>query len=576
MVVRTDAAGARTPQAAMRTNTPISPARASRARTKPALPNRPQKGLLAGMRVRKKLLFLHTCFSLALAAVLLVALRPAIDRVVAQSERAKARALLAVLPADSADERALVIDGVTEVVSGDGAAIGLTEEDIADARAADGPVVVSSDEFGRTRLAVARDDGTVMVAVTAVPEAREATARVYLLLVSALLVVYMLIAAALEVFVLPQHVYGPISRMLRADRAVQEGDQGRELIPTEEIPADELGAIMRSRNESVLALRRHEAALARALDQVETVAADLKRKNHLLETARRNLEGADRLASLGMMSAGIAHELNTPLSVVKGLTEKLAADPARGLPDAEAQLLARVVGRLERLGESLLDFARARETRARPVALGTLVDEAITLVRIDRETGAMPIENRVDPGLIAEVDADRVIQVFVNLIRNAVDAVRKAAVGGVGGNGQGGRSGALRREESGGASLREPLSRPSGAPSPRGGEGGEGPAGVRVEAEPLERDGVGWVCLRVVDEGPGIAPSMLSRLFEPFVSDTLDARGTGLGLAVAEGIVREHGGTLIARNRRDRRGAIFEIMLPERRVWTASAEETTA
>lgn len=494
------------------------------------------------MRVRKKLLFLHTCFSLALAAVLLVALRPAIDRVVSQSEHAKARALLAVLPPDSADERPLVIDAVTEVASGLPETLGLTPEEAADARAADGPVPVSSDEFGRTRLAVARDDGSAMVVVTAVPEAREATARVYLLLVSALLVVYMLIAAALEVFVLPQHVYGPISRMLRADRAVQEGDQGRELIPAEEIPADELGAIMRSRNESVLALRRHEAALARALDQVETVATDLKRKNHLLETARRNLEGADRLASLGMMSAGIAHELNTPLSVLKGLTEKLASDPARGLPDAEAQLLARVVRRLERLGESLLDFARARETRARPVALRTLVDEAITLVRIDRETGAMPIANGVDAGLIAEVDADRLIQVFVNLIRNAVDAVRRAGT-------RGGRNDRA--------------------------EGNGDVPGVRVEAEPLERDGVGWMCLRVVDEGPGIDPAMLSRLFEPFVSDTLDARGTGLGLAVAEGIVREHGGTLIARNRRDRRGAIFEIMLPERRVWTDSATEAT-
>jgi signal transduction histidine kinase len=111
------------------------------------------------------------------------------------------------------------------------------------------------------------------------------------------------------------------------------------------------------------------------------------------------------------------------------------------------------------------------------------------------------------------------LQVFVNLIRNAVDAVRRG-----------------------------------GADSPE--------RGVAVSAEGVERDGVGWICVRVSDDGRGIDPEMLPTLFEPFVSDTLDARGTGLGLAVAEGIVREHGGTLIARNRAHRRGAVFEIMMP--------------
>ncbi len=77
-----------------------------------------------------------------------------------------------------------------------------------------------------------------------------------------------------------------------------------------------------------------------------------------------------------------------------------------------------------------------------------------------------------------------------------------------------------------------------------------------------ERDGTDWLCVTISDNGPGIDPDVLPQLFEPFVSTELDARGTGLGLAVAEGIVREHEGVILARNRPDRAGAVFEVMLP--------------
>jgi len=472
------------------------------------------------MRVRKKLMFLHTVFSLALAAVLLVAVRPAVDGVVVASERAKAAALLEAVGRSPNGPASIIIDGLTEVRRGPAAAVGLSDADLERLAERDGPAVVSSDPTGRTRLAVRVGEDTWSVASTVVPEARGATAGVYLLLVVAVLVAYGSIAAALELFVLPQNVYRPIESLLRADRAAREGDLSAERIPEAEIPADELGEIMRSRNGVVAALREHEAALAEALGRVETAAADLQRKNHLLETARRNLEGADRLASLGMMSAGIAHELNTPLSVAKGLVDKLAADPSRGLPEAEARLLARVIVRLERLGESLLDFARARTGEYEPTGLRALADEAMTLVRLDRDTGTLPLRNEVSAEVVAEVDADRMLQVMVNLIRNAVDAVRRVTV----------------RPEDG--------------------------RGVSVSAEAIERDGAAWVAFRVADDGPGIDPRLLATLFEPFVSDRLDARGTGLGLAVAEGIVREHGGTVIARNRTDGPGAVFEVMLP--------------
>jgi signal transduction histidine kinase len=85
---------------------------------------------------------------------------------------------------------------------------------------------------------------------------------------------------------------------------------------------------------------------------------------------------------------------------------------------------------------------------------------------------------------------------------------------------------------------------------------------VRIEATRVERSGSPQLSITVTDDGPGIDASVLPHLFEPFVSTRLDSRGTGLGLAVAEGIVKEHKGMLLARNRTDQPGAIFEVVLP--------------
>ncbi len=488
-------------------------------------------GFLGGMRIRKKLILLHTGFSLGLAAVLLIALRPAIAGVVEQAELNEARLVLQlalVNPAAARPDPALVdrLGPDSTVRAGTESDLGISPATAVQARASPGTPVPA---FVRGDVACAvawvpRDaggGGQFWAATVRIGEARAAVLKLYGLVAAALLAVYALVAAALELFVLPQNVYGPIQRMRDADRALQEGRQEQELIPETEIPADELGEIMRSRNESVRALRRHERALADALAELERVATDLKRKNHLLEAARRNLADADRLASLGMMSAGIAHELNTPLAVLKGLVEKLAADPDEGLPEAQAALMLRVVRRLERLGESLLDFARARPPRTRPTPIRVVLEEALTLVRLDRDSGGADMVNAVSPDLIVECDADRMVQVFVNLLRNAADAVRSP-----------GRS--------------------------DGGTGGR----VVVEADTSVKEGRRWVTVTVADNGPGIDPDMLHRLFEPFASTRLDSHGTGLGLAVAEGIIREHGGLILARNRADEPGAVFEVVIP--------------
>jgi signal transduction histidine kinase len=474
------------------------------------------------MRIRMKLMLLHTGFSLGLAAILLIALRPAIGGVVEQAELNEARVVLGLAIATDGDPAASnrVSPDVTVRV-GTAEELGVPDAVAAAARASPGQTVPAPAGDDRTAAVAFEPDaggieGKFWLATVRIPEARAGVLKLYGLVAVALLAIYGLVAAALELFVLPQNVYGPIRRLLVADQALQHGRREQELVPESEIPADELGEIMRSRNESVRALRAHERALGEALAELERVATDLKRKNHLLEAARRNLADADRLASLGMMSAGIAHELNTPLAVLKGLVERLNAEPTGKLPRTQAALMLRVVGRLERLGESLLDFARVRPPRTRPTALRAVVDEAVTLLRLDRDAAGVEFNVTVPDGLVLECDADRMLQVFVNLLRNAAEACR-----------------------------------------PRGGEGR-----VEIRTETTAKEGRDWASITISDNGPGIDADMLSRLFEPFASTRLDAHGTGLGLAVAEGIVREHGGLILARNRTDGGGAVFEVVVP--------------
>jgi signal transduction histidine kinase len=560
-----------------------------------------RQGVLASMRVRKKMALLHSLFTAALATILLVTLWPALVGLIREAELNKARTVLQFLAAHGLNEQGHQDPGKAGSMGeqADSSALGSVQGSfLADFNAEDLSIWIGDDaivqlnsveqlaaqtdtqagrvsEVDRVRTAAGQIvelpsigqgaraalwlepnpgdplsvSGQLVVVEARLPEARAAMMRLFALVVVALLGVYVLVAAALELLVLPGAFYDPITRMLRADRAVQNADSAAELIPEAQIPGDEFGEIMRSRNASVLALRASERRLASALEEFEVVADELKKKNHLLETARRNLEGADRLASLGMMSAGIAHELNTPLAVLKGLTERLANRPGHKATPEESALMSRVVGRLERLGESLLDFARASEPRAEEVMLAGVVAEAITLVRLDRQAQRVELVNAVPAETMVVGDPDRLLQVFVNLVRNAVDAVAAGQ----------------RLAQNG------PVSQNSPASSGIGLSAGT----VRVQAHttdtlpqsiasggPLAASTGSWVITTVEDTGPGIDPSVVPRLFEPFFSTRLDARGTGLGLAVAEGIVREHGGVLVGRNREDRSGAVFEITLP--------------
>ena len=319
-------------------------------------------------------------------------------------------------------------------------------------------------------------------------ELRRAKITLFLVLGS----IYVLAVLLLESIIMPEYVYQPLQKMLDADAATQAGDRERELIPDADILGDEIGYLMRSRNETVAALRRQEDELASAL---------------------RKLEEQDRLVSLGLLSASVAHELNTPLAVLAGSIEKLIETS----PDAQTlnrlARMQRVTQRLRRISESLVDFARVRKQSVEPVALRALIEEAWSLVAIDEKASAVELVNEVRPEDQVVGNSDRLEQVFVNLLRNALNAV----------------------------------------------EAGSGR--IVVRSRRAERSGQPGVTVSVEDNGPGIPAHLLPDIFEAFVTTRLDARGTGLGLTVAEGIVTQHGGSITASNRAEG-GACLEVWLP--------------
>ena len=219
---------------------------------------------------------------------------------------------------------------------------------------------------------------------------------------------------------------------------------------------------------------------------------------------------SDRLASVGQLAAGVAHEINTPLANVMLIAESLRRRTHD--PDLKSRLdtLTGQVDVAARIVRSLLDFARRDEPRIADIDLVTVARDAIEFVR-GKQSPDVEIE-QVYPAGGVPISGDRgqLVQVVANLLNNAYDAM-------------------------------------------------EGKGRIRVEAR--IRDHVAE--LEVTDQGPGIAEEALGHIFEPFFTTKPEGQGTGLGLAVCHGIVQSHHGSIVARNIPGS-GASFLVRLPLR------------
>lgn len=284
--------------------------------------------------------------------------------------------------------------------------------------------------------------------------------------------------------------------------------KGQTTIPVAEetpIRADELGELLSAFNDATARLQvAHESLHA----EVAQLKDDLRAANEQLERSRR-------LAALGEMAAGIAHEVRNPLGSIRLYARMLEQD-LQGRPEEQrlAEKIGAAVRGLDAVVCDVLSFAREMPVRAMRTSAGQLlrgaVDEVLAderLVRAGSGPGVRvpPIDETCD-GLMIECDEQLVHRALVNVIRNAVEA------------------------------MLSPEARPTDPP----------PAREAVLCVGARRDETEGIALFVRDTGPGIPPEAMERIFNPFF--TTRATGTGLGLAIVHRIVDAHGGRTRVRN----------------------------
>ena len=444
--------------------------------------------IFGGFDVRRKLAFLHNIFFIVLAVSVYVSVIPLFSRQIEVTKQRElqmiSQMMMAEIPVSARPETQEVAIDETQ---GTAAATALSAEGQEYLKLYPARTWTQNESVFR----LGKNDGIYRRVTLATDFYNQALRRARIRLFVTLGAIYILSIVVLEFIIMPQYVYQPLTLMLNADEATQRDDRNNEMIDDQFILNDEIGHIMRSRNQTVKLLRQQEDHLASALQK---------------------LEEQDRLVSLGLLSTSVAHELNTPLAVLQGSIEKLLESKLDLHTLDRVNRMLRVTQRLRKISEGLVDFARVRKHENEAVNLRVLIDESWSLVAIDEKASAVSFENRVpDPATVIG-NADRLVQVFVNLLRNALLAVSSGGV-------------------------------------------------IRVESKLLQRGGHSWVSCSVDDNGPGIPSHVLPNLFEAFVSTRLDARGTGLGLTVAEGIVTQHGGTISASNRPEG-GASLEVLLP--------------
>ncbi len=298
----------------------------------------------------------------------------------------------------------------------------------------------------------------------------------------------------------------PVSKLANKARRVGAGDLSQ---PLHLKQRDELGELANEINLMCERLSDEQAARAKATEQ---------------------LRHADRLTTVGKLASGLAHELGTPLNVVAGRAQLIADREVEGDDAlASARIIHEQADRMTALIRQLLDFARPRAPKPKPLNVTTLADRVCQLVvTIARKANVTLVPPEHDPDLRIEADDGQMTQVLTNLIVNAIQAI-----------GHDGQVSLTARTV-------------DQVPPPH--------VGGREQT---------WMAIEVRDTGPGMDDATRERIFEPFFTTKQVGDGTGLGLSVSWGIVREHGGWIDVKSEVNN-GATFTVYLPMKRAVTTT------
>jgi len=294
-------------------------------------------------------------------------------------------------------------------------------------------------------------------------------------------------------------------------------------------PANEFGEVARSFNDMLDELRDNRRQLRERIEELDEAYTEL-------EETQQNLIRSEKLASVGRLAAGVAHEIGNPLSAVTGYLdmledEELDAETRRDIVERSQRQLQRI----RTIIRDLLDFSRQEtETEPEPVDLAACIREAVDLAEPQPRTRQIAIRVSFPDDLPkVRADAAQVTQVILNLVMNAADAIHDE-----------------HDPDDGHGSLTD---------------GDFGTVEIQASSEAATDDGPDAVEISVTDDGPGIPEAEQSDIFDPFYTTKDPGAGTGLGLAVSLRIVERFDGDISVSSPVDeeaQRGTRFTVSLP--------------
>jgi PAS domain S-box-containing protein len=251
-----------------------------------------------------------------------------------------------------------------------------------------------------------------------------------------------------------------------------------------------------------------------AAGELRKVNEELQKQMEYTKKAQEQLVLSEKMVALGRLTAGVSHEILNPLNVIVIRLHMLVSDPDTP-PEIVKKLrsLDEQAHRIAKITEGLLDYARKRAPDRKKINFNETVMGTLDLIVHDFKTGNVTVVLGFDsqlPPVLA--DFDQLQQVVLNLLTNARDAM------------------------------------------PKGGQ-------LKLSTSTIQKNGQGYVELRVEDSGPGIPKESIDKLFDPFFTTKPEGEGTGLGLSICEGIVEAHGGSIRAENM-PLSGAAFTLLLP--------------
>jgi len=309
--------------------------------------------------------------------------------------------------------------------------------------------------------------------------------------------------------ILYKFVSKPVAFLEQGMKRLGKGDFDH---PIEINTKDEMGLLARTFNSMAHDIKRYREKLENWANELQQ---EVDRKTREIMEAQEQLVNAEKLASLGRLAAGVAHELNSPLTGIVTFAHLMRQriPPDNKLDAEDLDTIIEQANRCSKIIKGLLGFSRKGESEKIRVNLNDLLENSLSMVHNQAKFLNVKIQTHLAAPLPqVDVDPNQIQQVIINMLTNAADAM-----------------------------------------SDRG--------QIEITTRAASEDGAEFVEMEFTDTGPGIIPEHMGRIFEPFFTTKPVGKGTGLGLPVSYGIVKRHGGDILVRSKVGK-GATFVIRIP--------------